>query len=177
MRFLPTALAGAYVVQAEPVSDERGYFARTWCRDEFRRHGLNAELAQCSISQNRLRGTLRGMHFQAAPHEEAKLVRCTRGAIYDVIVDLRPGSPTLRKWVSCELSAANARMLYVPEGFAHGFLTLADDSEVSYQISAAYRAEAARGFRWDDASVAIAWPQAPAVISQRDRALPALSPA
>ena len=128
MKFSPTALAGACIIDIEPVPDERGFFARSWCREEFARHGLNPDLAQCSISFNKKRGTLRGMHYQAKPHEETKVVRCTRGAIYDVIVDLRPESSTFRKWIAVELSADNRRMLYVPVGLALGFQSLTDDS-------------------------------------------------
>jgi dTDP-4-dehydrorhamnose 3,5-epimerase len=175
LKLLPTALSGAWLVEPEPLSDERGFFARTFCADEFRRHGLNPAIAQCSISFNRERGTLRGMHYQAAPHEEAKLVRCTQGAIFDAIVDLRPGSATRHRWFGVELTAANRRMLYVPEGFAHGFLTLEPETEVLYQISVAYRPESQRGFHWQDPAVAIAWPQAPRVVSPRDQSLPRLA--
>src|SRR5207248_8753434 len=134
-RFTPTALAGAFIVQPEPQLDERGFFARTWCRREFAEHGLNPELAQCSVSFTKQKGTIRGLHFQHAPHAEAKLVRCTSGVIFDVIVDLRPASTTYRRWFGAELSAANRHMLYAPEGFAHGFQTLTDDCEVHYQMS------------------------------------------
>jgi dTDP-4-dehydrorhamnose 3,5-epimerase len=172
--FEPAPIAGAFIVRAEPIEDERGFFARTWCRDEFLRHGLNPALAQCSASYNRRAGTLRGMHWQAAPHAEAKLVRCTRGALFDVIVDLRPGPATRGRWFGLELRAGAPEMLYVPEGCAHGFITLADDTEVFYQISVPYHPAAARGFRWDDPEVAIAWPRAPQVVSPADRALPLL---
>jgi dTDP-4-dehydrorhamnose 3,5-epimerase len=172
MIFTETQLAGAYLVDPERIEDGRGFFARTWCRDEFKRHRLNPGLVQCSVSYNRLRGTLRGMHFQAKPHEEAKLVRCTRGAIYDVIVDLRNDSPTYRHWIAVELTAENRRMLYVPEGFAHGFQTLADETEVFYQISKSYYPQAARGLRYDDPAVGITWPLAVAVISQKDQGYP-----
>lgn len=174
MRLAPTALSGAWLIEPEPLSDERGFFARTFCAEEFRKHGLNSAIAQCSISFNVQGGTLRGMHYQAAPHEEAKLVRCTRGEIFDVIVDLRPASPTLHRWYGIELTADNRRMLYVPEGFAHGFLTLGPETEVLYQISTPYRPESQRGFHWNDPRVAIAWPQAPRVVSQRDQSLPPL---
>src|SRR6185503_10166303 len=130
MRFTPPPLAGAYVIDVEPVSDERGLFARTWCRREMEARGLDAGLVQCSVSFNKRRGTLRGMHFQASPHEEAKIVRCTRGAIYDVALDMRPDSPTFKRWFAAELTQDNRRALYVPAGFAHGFQTLADDTEV-----------------------------------------------
>jgi dTDP-4-dehydrorhamnose 3,5-epimerase len=172
MRFEATKIPGLFLVDPEPLEDERGFFARTWCRREFAAHGLNPDLAQCSISFNRRRGTLRGMHHQLPPHAEAKLVRVTRGAIFDVAVDLRPESPTFRGWFGCELTDANRRMLYVPEGMAHGFLTLADTTEVAYQISAFHRPEASHGVRWDDPAFAIRWPERPAVISERDRAYP-----
>jgi dTDP-4-dehydrorhamnose 3,5-epimerase len=172
VKFSPTALAGACIIDIEPVQDERGFFARSWCREEFAKHGLNPDLAQCSISFNKKRGTLRGMHYQAKPHEETKVVRCTRGAIYDVIVDLRPESPTFRKWIAVELSADNRRMLYVPPGFAHGFQSLVDDTEVFYQISTFYHPESARGARWDDPAFGIEWPVMKRVISDKDRQYP-----
>ena len=174
MRFVATPLAGACVVEPELAEDERGFFARTYCREEFRRQGLDPELSQCSISFNRARHTLRGLHYQAAPHAEAKLVRCTRGAVFDVVVDLRAGSPTRHRWFAVELNEDNRKALYVPEGLAHGFLTLSEGAEVLYQISRPYEAASARGVRWDDATLAIDWPAAPAVISARDRALPAV---
>jgi dTDP-4-dehydrorhamnose 3,5-epimerase len=169
MLFLPQPLFGAYILDIERIEDERGFFGRTFCAREFAQHGLEPPLAQCSLSFNRARGTLRGMHYQAAPHAEIKLIRCTMGAIHDVIVDLRPASPTYKEWLAVELSAENRRMLYVPEGFAHGFITLADNSEVSYQISPSYQPESARGVRWDDPAFAIRWPFAPTVMSARDR--------
>ena len=172
MKFSPTALAGACIIDIEPVPDERGFFARSWCREEFAKHGLNPDLAQCSISFNKKHGTLRGMHYQAKPHEETKVVRCTRGAIYDVIVDLRPESSTFRKWIAVELSADNRRMLYVPPGFAHGFQSLVDDTEVFYQISTFYHPESARGARWDDPAFGIEWPVTKQVISDKDRQYP-----
>lgn len=171
MKFAPTALAGAFVIELETSSDERGFFARSFCRDEFSARGLDPEVAQCNISLSRAAGTLRGMHYQSAPRAEAKLVRCTAGAIYDVIVDLRGGSPTYRRWFGVELSAANRRMLYAPEGIAHGFQTLADDTEVHYQMSQPYDPAAARGIRWDDPAIGIVWPPAPRrTISRRDLA-------
>ncbi len=177
MRFSETALAGAFLVEIEARQDERGLFARTFCAEEFAARGLEPAVAQCNVSWNRARGTLRGLHFQAAPHEEAKLVRCTRGAMWDVIVDLRPGSPTRGRFVALELDAASRRALYVPRGFAHGFQTLADDTEVFYQMAAPYRPEAARGVRFDDPALAIPWPIADAIVSERDRALPLLDEA
>src|SRR6266545_5676377 len=148
MRFRDTGLAGAFLLEPERRADERGFFARTWCHDEAAAHGISVNWVQCNVSFNRATGTLRGLHYQAPPWEEAKLVRCTMGAICDVIVDLRPASPTYRQWAAFELTADNRRALYVPTGFAHGFQTLADDTEVFYQMSAFYRAEAARGVRW-----------------------------
>jgi dTDP-4-dehydrorhamnose 3,5-epimerase len=168
MIFTETPLKGAYVIDPERLADERGFFARTWCRREFEAHGLDTALAQCSISFNQKTGTLRGMHYQVAPHAEHKLVRCTAGVIHDVIVDLRPGSGTFRQWFAAELSADNRRMLYIPEGLAHGFLTLADNTEVFYQISEHYAPESARGVRWNDPAFAISWPAHPGIVSHRD---------
>lgn len=172
MLFLPTELPGAYVLDPERVEDSRGFFARTWCPDEFARHGLNPRLAQCSIAQNRLAGTLRGMHYQAPPDDEAKVVRCTAGAIFDVAVDLRHGSPTRNRWIGVELTEANRRALYVPEGCAHGYVTLTDDTEVFYMISRAHAPGSARGVRWDDPAFGIRWPVRVRVISERDRTYP-----
>ena len=178
MRFLETGLAGLLVVEPERREDARGFFARTWCRDEALARGLRADVAQCNVSFNRRRGTLRGMHYQAAPHAEAKLVRCTAGAVYDVAVDLRPDSPTFRRWAAAELTAGNGRMLYIPEGFAHGFQTLADDTEVFYQMFESYHPDSARGVRWDDPAFAIAWPEAKGrVLSDKDAAYPDFAPA
>jgi dTDP-4-dehydrorhamnose 3,5-epimerase len=170
--FAPTPLAGAYVVDPEPQNDNRGFFARTWCQKEFAEHGLNPRLVQCNISFNVRKGTWRGLHYQAAPHEEAKLVKCTAGAICDVIVDLRPDSPTFKKHVAVTLSASNRKMLYVPEKFAHGFLTLEDDTEVFYQMSEFYSPDSARGYRWNDPSFGIRLPLEVTVISERDRNYP-----
>ncbi len=169
MKFIPAGgLEGAYVIEPERLEDERGYFARTYCRDEFVAHGLNPNLVQCNVSFNLKKGTLRGMHYQAKPHEEAKLVRCTRGSVFDAIVDIRADSPTFRKWFAVELSAANGRMLYVPEGFAHGFQTLEDGSEVFYQMSEKYFPESARGILWSDPGIGIRWPIPNPIVSQRD---------
>ena len=159
MIFRETKLKGAFIIEPERLEDERGLFARTFCEEEFKAHGLNSRVVQCNISFNKKKGTLRGMHYQVAPHEEAKLVRCTRGAIYDVIVDLRPDSPTFKQWVAVELTADNHRMLYIPEGFAHGFQTLEDNTEVFYQMSELYHPESARGVRWDDPVFGIEWPK------------------
>jgi dTDP-4-dehydrorhamnose 3,5-epimerase len=172
MIFTPTELAGAYVIEPERFEDARGFFARTWCPRELEAHGLNPRLAQCSVTFNRLAGTVRGMHFQTAPHEEAKIVRCTAGAIHDVIIDLRPGSPTRRRWISAELSAENRRALYVPEGFAHGYITLRDDSEVLYMITEFHAPASARGVRWDDPAFGVTWPLPVRVIADRDRSYP-----
>jgi dTDP-4-dehydrorhamnose 3,5-epimerase len=172
MKFTGVPLQGAYIVELEPLVDERGFFARCWCHEEFLTQGLNPYLAQCSISFNERKGTLRGMHYQAAPNSEAKLVRCCAGAIYDVILDLRPVSPTYRKWFAVELSAANRRMLYVPEGFAHGFETLSDQSEVFYQITESHHPASARGVRWNDPQFGIEWPIENPILSPRDRTFP-----
>ena len=168
MRFIETAIPGVWVVEPEPMPDERGFFARLFSRDEFEARGLNPALAQSSVSFNAKRGTLRGMHWQAAPHAEAKLVRCTRGAIFDVALDLRERSASRLRWHGVELSADNRRMLYIPEGFAHGFLTLEDHTNVFYLMSEFYAPEYARGFRWDDPAFKISWPDTPEVISERD---------
>ena len=172
MIYTCTALSGAYIVDLERVEDERGFFARSWCAREFESHGLNPRLAQCNISFNRKKGTLRGMHYQAPPHEEAKLVRCTKGALYDVILDLRPESPTFKQWLAVELTADNRRALYIPERFAHGFQTLEDDTEVSYQMSEFYHPESARGVRWDDPAFGIVWPLPNPTMSEKDRSYP-----
>lgn len=168
MRFTPVSLEGAFVIDLERKEDERGFFARSYCRDEFSAYGLNPSLVQCNISFNAKRGTLRGMHYQKAPFAEAKVVRCTQGSLYDVIVDLRPGSPTLRGWYGVELTAANRRGLYVPEGFAHGFLTLADETEILYLMSSFYEPSAAAGVRWNDLAFGIVWPGEVALVSERD---------
>jgi dTDP-4-dehydrorhamnose 3,5-epimerase len=172
MKFTETSVVGAWIVEPELHLDERGAFARTWDVDEFAERGLESSLVQCSISHNLRRGTLRGLHYQVAPHEETKLVRCTRGAIFDVAVDLRCASPTFKHWCSVELTADNRIGLYVPKGCAHGFLTLVDDSEVLYQMTAAYAPEAARGMRYDDPSFGIDWPDVVVVINDRDRSYP-----
>jgi dTDP-4-dehydrorhamnose 3,5-epimerase len=169
MIFEETNVAGAYIVSPEPHRDERGFFARTWCENEFRDHGLNPKLVQCSVSFNEKKGTLRGMHFQVEPHAEAKLVRCTMGSLYDVALDLRPDSPTYMRWAGVELTAANHRAFYIPEGCAHGLLTLEDQTEALYQMPQFYHPESARGVRWNDPAFAIAWPGAVEVIAERDR--------
>jgi dTDP-4-dehydrorhamnose 3,5-epimerase len=169
-------LIGAYLVEIEPRADERGFFARTFCEDEFAAAGLSTRFPQTSISYNARRGTVRGMHFQAAPHEETKLVRCVTGAVYDVIVDVRPGSPTYLRSMGVELSAKNRSALYIPGGFAHGFQTLMDDSELLYMIDVNYVAEAARGVRWNDPSLRVEWPDPIKVISSRDEQFPDWQP-
>ena len=172
MIFAETPIEGAYVIDIERLEDHRGFFARTWCANEFAEHGLDVHLVQCNISFNAASGTLRGMHYQAAPHGEAKLVRCTMGSIYDVIVDLRESSPNYLRWYGVELSAANRRMLYIPEGVGHGFQTLVPDSEVSYQMSELYHPESAKTARWNDPAFGIDWPIANPVISDKDRNAP-----
>jgi dTDP-4-dehydrorhamnose 3,5-epimerase len=167
--FRETKLAGAYLVELEPRADERGFFARSFCEREFGERGLITRFVQSNVSYNRACWTLRGMHYQAAPYREGKLVRCTAGAIYDVIVDLRGGSPTRLEWTAVELSAQNRHALYIPPDFAHGFLTLRDDTEVFYEMGEFYVPAAARGFRWDDPRIGIVWPVDPRVISERDR--------
>jgi len=170
MKFIETPLKGAYLIEIEPISDHRGFFARSWCEQEFGDHGLNSNLVQCNISFNRKKSTLRGMHYQIKPHEEAKLVRCTQGSIYDVIIDIRPDSPTFKLWHGLNLSALNRKMLYIPEGFAHGFQTLEDNTEVFYQMSDFYHGESARGIKWDDPDVGIDWIlKDNLIISDRDR--------
>ncbi len=170
-------LAGVYRITPEQIRDVRGFFARTWCQREFAAHGLTPRLTQCSISYNRGAGTLRGLHYQVAPHGEAKLVRCTAGAIYDVAVDLRPASPTFCRHLAVALSAANRAMLYIPEGLAHGFQTLVDDTEVFYQMSEFHMPAFARGVRYDDPTFGIEWPIADPIVLERDAAYPDFEPA
>jgi dTDP-4-dehydrorhamnose 3,5-epimerase len=172
MTFHETKIPGVLQIHLEPKHDERGFFARSWCQREFESHGLNSKLVQCSVSVSFHKGTLRGIHYQAAPYAETKLVRCTRGAIYDVVIDLRSQSPTFKDWIAVVLTAENHRMVYVPKGCAHGFLTLEAESEVLYQMSEIYNAESARGVRWDDPTFRIAWPGKVEVISELDRSYP-----
>jgi len=172
MRFHETKISGVVEIHLEPKADERGFFARSWCRKEFGDYGLDANLVQCSISYNTQRGTLRGMHYQVEPSPETKIVRCTQGAIYDVVIDLRPESATFRDWFAAVLTAENRNMVYVPKGCAHGFLTLQDETEVFYQMSEFYNAESARGVRWDDPAFRIVWPEKVEVMSERDRTYP-----
>lgn len=175
MRVTPLAIPGAWSIDIEPREDERGWFARTFCAEELTAYGIDVRVAQTNASWNIRRHTLRGMHYQAAPHGEGKTVRCTRGAIFDVLVDVRSDSATFGTWDAAELTAANRRALYAPPGVAHGFLTLEDATEVAYQMSVPYHPNSARGFRWDDPAVAIDWPHPPSFVSARDAELPTLS--
>jgi dTDP-4-dehydrorhamnose 3,5-epimerase len=171
--FSETKLPGAFVIDLERRVDDRGFFARAWCAREFADHGLSTEVVQCNVSHNERRGTLRGLHYQVAPHEEVKLVRCTRGALWDVIVDLRSASATYKHWLGVELTAENGRLLYVPPGFAHGYQTLEPDTEAYYQVSAYYAPEAERGARWDDPAFGITWPDPDgAFLSEKDATWP-----
>lgn len=172
MIFTETKLKGAFIIDVKRLEDERGFFGRSFCENEFKEHGLKAHVVQANVSYNKTKGTLRGMHMQTSPYEECKLVRCTRGAIYDVIVDLRPESPTFKEWIGVELTPDNYRTLFVPEGFAHGFMTLEDHTDVTYQVTQFYTPGAERGFRWDDPSFGIVWPDEPQVISRKDQAHP-----
>jgi len=170
--FSETELKGAFLLELDKHNDERGYFARTFCQREFEAHGLNPHVVQCSTSFNKKKGTLRGMHWQAAPYEETKLIGCLQGAIYDVIVDIRPGSSTYMRHFAADLSDVNQRMLYVPAGFAHGFQTLADNTQVCYQMSQLFSPEHSRGARWDDPAFGIVWPPAERIIIERDLSYP-----
>jgi len=172
MNFTQTKLAGAYVVTLELRADERGFFARVWCTNEFKDNGLNPNLVQSSISFNAKRGTLRGMHWQNAPFAEAKIVRCTMGSIFDVIIDLRENSPTYKEHFGINLTSENRTMLYIPVGFAHGFFTLSDNTELQYQMSEFYHPECQRGLRWNDPAFAITWPETVNIISERDNSYP-----
>jgi dTDP-4-dehydrorhamnose 3,5-epimerase len=174
VKFQESALPGAYTIEMDRLEDERGFFARSYCAEEFAARGLSTLMPQSSVSFNPRHGTLRGMHYQADPHAEDKLVRCTAGAVYDVIVDLRPSSPTLRRWFGVELSAVNHRSLFVPKGLAHGFITLRDDTEVLYMMSEPYVPGFERGVRWNDPAIGISWPMAPSAVSARDAAYPLL---
>lgn len=176
MKIRPTSLRGVHVVVIEAIEDSRGVFGRSFCADEFRRHGLDPRVTQCSLSVSRRRGTLRGLHYQAAPHGEAKLVRCVRGAVYDVALDLRPDSPAFRKWIAVDLDAGGREALYLPEGVAHGYQTLADDTEMVYQMSVPYHPEAARGVRWNDPAFSIRWPIADPILAERDATYPDFDP-
>jgi dTDP-4-dehydrorhamnose 3,5-epimerase len=175
MRFAEHELPGVYIVELDRHDDERGFFARAFCEMEFGARGLPIRFPQCNLSRNQRQGTLRGMHYQAAPHQEPKLVRCVKGAIHDVFVDLRPGSGTRLRWAGVRLTAQSGNALYIPPGFAHGFLTLEDDTDIFYQMGEFHVAEAARGFRWNDPAIGIAWPTEPLRISERDRTYPDLN--
>jgi dTDP-4-dehydrorhamnose 3,5-epimerase len=172
MIFNETSLKGVFIIEPKRLEDQRGFFARSWCQREFEAHGLNPRIVQCNISLNTRKGTLRGMHYQVKPFEEAKLVRCTKGAIHDVIVDIRPDSPTFKKYAGFLLTADNRLALCIPEGFAHGFLTLEDNTEVFYQMSEFYAPDHARGFRWNDPAFKIQWPEKVEAMSDRDRNYP-----
>lgn len=172
MKFTETKLKGAYIIELEPIEDERGFFARSFCQKEFGKYGVHFRIAQCNISYNKKKGTLRGMHYQAPPYEEAKIVSCIKGAIYDVIIDLRKDSPAYCQWFAVELTAKNHRMLYVPKGFAHGFQTLEDFTEMFYQMSEFYSPEHTRGVRWDDSVFGIEWPLNTKIISEKDQNYP-----
>jgi len=169
MKFKKTKLEGTYVIELEKQEDERGFFARVWDKKQFQNMGLSYEIQQCSISFNKKKGTMRGMHYQEPPYEEVKLVRCTKGKIFDVIIDLRKNSTTFKKWISVELSAENHKIIYVPEGFAHGFQTLEDNTEVFYQMSQFYNPDSARGVKWDDKAFNIKWPLKPTLLSEKDQ--------
>ena len=177
MLFKQTQLKGAFIIEPELRQDERGFFTRTFCQKEFINYRINFEVVQCNLSYNKRKGTLRGMHYQAAPFQEAKQVMCTQGAIYDVIIDIRPGSPTYKQWIGVELTEENHRILHIPKGFAHGFLTLTPDTEIFYFVDAPYAQDLERGLRWDDPKIGIAWPAQPKVISQRDSGHPDFDPA
>lgn len=172
MIFAQTRLEGAYIIELERRTDERGFFARTWCQREFAATGLEQRFVQANLSYSRRRGTLRGMHYQVPPFSEAKLVRCVRGALYDVIIDLRRNSKTYKQWIGVKLSGENHKMLYVPEGFVHGFQTLEDDTDVVYQVSQFYSPESERGVRYDDPAFGIVWPLKVEVVSEKDRSWP-----
>jgi dTDP-4-dehydrorhamnose 3,5-epimerase len=174
--FRPLEVSGAFLIEPEPARDERGFFARLWCQREFEEHGLLARIVQCSQSFNRRKGTLRGLHYQLAPHAEVKVVLCTKGAIYDVILDLRPASPTFKKHAVVTLTAENRLMAYVPEGCAHGFQTLEDGTEAFYLISEFYRPDHSRGVRWNDPAFNISWPPGEKILTERDRSCPDFCP-
>lgn len=176
MIFTETQLKGSYVISIEPIEDERGFFARAWCQQEFENHGLNSDISQCNLSFNHRKGTIRGMHFQIEPYREVKLVRCIRGSVFDVIIDLRMDSDTFKSWIGVELSAENRRMLYVPKGFAHGYQTIDDNTEVFYQVSQFYKPEVERGCRWNDSAFGIKWPLEVTLISSKDRNYPDFQP-
>lgn len=168
MKFTETKLKGAYLIEIEKLEDERGFFGRSWCANEMKEHGLNANISQANVSFNKKKGTLRGMHYQIAPYQEAKLIRCSGGSIFDVIIDLRKDSPTYKQWIGVELSSENYKMLYVPEDFAHGFITLEDNTEISYMMSEFYVPGAGATIRWNDPLFNIEWPIEPVLMSEKD---------
>jgi dTDP-4-dehydrorhamnose 3,5-epimerase len=172
MIFTETKLKGAFIIDVKRLEDERGFFGRAWCKREFEQHGLNSNAVQANVSYNKVKGTLRGMHFQVAPYAEAKIIRCTSGALYDVIIDIRPESPTYKQWIGVELTEESMRMLYVPEGFAHGFVTLKDHTSAHYLVTQYYTPGSESGIRYDDPEFDIAWPIKPTVVSEKDRAIP-----
>ncbi len=176
MIFTETKLKGAYIIDVKRIEDDRGFFARTFCQREFNEHGLKTNIVQSNVSYNKRRATLRGLHIQLTPYEETKLVRCCRGSIYDVIVDLRKDSETCKQWIGAQLTSSNYKMLYIPAGFAHAFITLEDDTEVEYQVSEFYTPSAEKGFRWNDPSFNIIWPIEPQLISEKDQAHPFFKP-
>lgn len=176
MLFEKTALPGVVIITLQPIHDDRGFFARSFCKNKLESAGLQNDFVQSNISYNHKKGTLRGLHYQTSPHEEIKIVSCRRGAIYDVVVDIRENSPTYHQWIGIELSADNYRSLYIPKGFAHGFITLCDDVELHYLMNNYYHPEAAAGIHWNDPSLAIAWPNKPIIISDKDKNLPRLTP-
>ncbi len=176
MTFTETKIKGAYIIDIKQIGDERGFFGRSYCKREFERLGLNTNVVQANISSNKKKGTLRGLHMQIAPAEETKMVRCTRGAIFDVLVDLRQQSETFMQWLGVELKATDYRMFYIPEGCAHGYLTLEDDTDVMYQVTEFYTPEAERGFKWNDPTFNIQWPKEPVIISEKDKAQPIFHP-
>ncbi len=172
MKFQETKLAGAFIIELDKIKDNRGFFSRSFCMEEFDKHGLNTNVNQCNISFNKHAGTLRGMHYQVAPYDEAKLIRCTKGSVYDVIVDIRRDSTTYLDWISIGLNEINHKMIYVPEGFAHGFQTLEDDVELFYQMNEFYNAQSASGVRWNDPILKIEWPSTEPLVSEKDASYP-----
>ena len=168
MIFSKTMLVGVYIIDMEQIEDERGFFARSWCEKEFSLHEINSKFVQCNISFNKKMGTLRGMHYQAAPFEEAKLIRCIKGSVYDVVIDIQPNSPSFMKWFGVRLSADSYKLIYIPKGFAHGFITLEDNTELFYQMSEFYHPESANGIMWDDPKININWPEINKIISKKD---------